>query len=92
MIQLKQKHQSELSKLTRDYDERMLTLMKQLPPCGVLDSSEHKITEKEMRERLKIQQEAIDRCSDLQEQLNVALHEIEQLKEQMARPRSPIMK
>lgn len=40
---MKQKHQSDLSKQSRDYEERMLTLMKQLPPVGLKESTEHKV-------------------------------------------------
>ncbi len=32
-----------MSKKSRDYEERMLTLMKQLPPVGLKESAEHKV-------------------------------------------------
>lgn len=38
------------------------------------------ISEKDFLERLRIQQEELERCSTLQEQLHVALNEIEMLK------------
>ena len=80
MDQLKHKHQVEMGKLSRDYDEKMLTLMRQLPPCGLKDSGEHKISEKQLLERLQIQQEELERCCKLQEELNAALTELEDLK------------
>ena len=41
--QLKQKHQAEISKRGRDYDETLLVLMQQLPPCGIKESTDHKV-------------------------------------------------
>ncbi|XP_046652792.1 chromosome-associated kinesin KIF4-like [Daphnia pulicaria] len=81
-VQVKQKHHSEMSKLSRDYEERMLTLIRQLPPVGLKESADHKISEKDFLERLRIQQEELERCSTLQEQLHAALNEIEMLKQQ----------
>ncbi|XP_057364516.1 chromosome-associated kinesin KIF4-like [Daphnia carinata] len=81
-VQMKQKHQSEISKISRDYEERMLTLIRQLPPVGLKESADHKISEKDIMERLRIQQEELERCSTLQEQLHSALNEIETLKQQ----------
>ncbi|EFX89985.1 hypothetical protein DAPPUDRAFT_232248 [Daphnia pulex] len=81
-VQVKQKHHSEMSKLIRDYEERMLTLIRQLPPVGLKESADHKISEKDFLERLRIQQEELERCSTLQEQLHAALNEIEMLKQQ----------
>ncbi|KAI9555803.1 hypothetical protein GHT06_018319 [Daphnia sinensis] len=81
-VQMKQKHQSEISKISRDYEERMLTLIRQLPPVGLKESADHKISEKDIMERLRIQQEELERCSTLQEQLHSALNEIESLKQQ----------
>ena len=40
---MRHKNQTELGKLTREYDERMLTLMRQLPPCGLIESADHKV-------------------------------------------------
>ena len=113
--QLKKKQQLELGKLGREYDQRMLTLMQQLPPCGLKESAEHKvitncrltilfsfyrlpfffqlqISGEDLMERLKIQQKELERCCTLQQQLNAALDEIEQLKSQKKRPASPEMK
>ena len=116
MVQSKQKHHSEMSKITRDYEERMLTLMRQLPPVGLKESTEHKVykiiplllffyfsyenrqkmycskqvSEKDLMERLRIQQEELERCCSLQEKLNSALNEIDQLKQQ--KPLSEEMK
>jgi hypothetical protein len=39
------------------------------------------ISEKDFLERLRIQQEELERCSTLQEQLHAALNEIEMLKQ-----------
>lgn len=78
--QLKHKHQTETGKLVRDYDQKMLTLMRQLPPCGLKESGDHKVSESELLHRLQIQQEELERCCTLQEQLNAALLEVEELK------------
>lgn len=43
IAQAKQKTKSELSKQSRAYEERMLTLMKQLPPVGIKESAEYKV-------------------------------------------------
>jgi len=32
-----------MSKLSRDYEERMLTLIRQLPPVGLKESADHKV-------------------------------------------------
>jgi len=84
IVTMRHKNQSELGKLTREYDERMLTLMRQLPPCGLIESVDHKVSEKEVLERLKIQQEELERCCGLQQQLNTALNEVEELKTQLS--------
>lgn len=42
------KNQSELGKLTRDYDERMLTLMRQLPLSGVIETADHKVNKSQV--------------------------------------------
>ena len=42
------KNQSELGKLTRDYDERMLTLMRQLPLSGVIETAERKVNKSQV--------------------------------------------
>lgn len=78
--QMKHKHQAELSKVGRECDEKMLQLMRQLPPCGLKDSAEHKVSESDLLQRLHIQQLELERCCTLQERLNAALDEIERLK------------
>lgn len=42
------KNQSEVGKLTRDYDERMLTLMRQLPLSGVIETADHKVNKSQV--------------------------------------------
>ena len=104
---MKHQYQSQMNKSTREYDERMLTLMRQLPPCGLKESEDHKvidslhmlqsilleriiekgfvfqISEEQVLERLKIQQEELERYSNLHQEHNAALNEIEQLKQQL---------
>ena len=48
------------------------------------------VSEKDLMERLRIQQEELERCCSLQEKLNSALNEIDQLKQQ--KPLSEEMK
>ncbi len=50
------------------------------------------ISEKDFLERLRIQQEELERCSTLQEQLHAALNEIEMLKQQKQEQTSTEMK
>jgi hypothetical protein len=51
------------------------------------------ISEKDFLERLRIQQEELERCSTLQEKLHSALNEIETLKQQtQEKPTSTDMK
>ncbi|XP_047474960.1 chromosome-associated kinesin KIF4-like isoform X2 [Penaeus chinensis] len=85
---LKESHQAELTRISREHEDKVLFLLRQMPKAEddrETDKDENNEQSKDsvLMERLKFQETEIARLSDLYEELQAKRQECEELKKQL---------